>query len=225
MNRRSKTMRPSATLARSYPVIRLSMAGPMLALLIGLLVHSVVQAQVPDNFSYQGYLTDNSGQPVDQPVTVELSLYTVGTGGNALWSEVQAITPVEGVFTATLGQDPLNLFPANLFDSQLYLGITVNSDTEMVPRTELTTAPFSHKARDAETVDGFSASQLDQSSAVAGLTTDVSTLEGDVTQLQTDLTTVENTLPTLQLGIPILRQRFLDSTDFFRRHGDLRNRR
>ncbi len=163
--------------------------GPLLA--VGLIAAPVlVTAQVPNNVTYQGYLADTNGQAVNAPVAVSLSLYANAAGGAPLWSEDYVITPTEGVFNIILG-DSQNPFPANLFEGPLFLGIRVEGDSEMVPRTELTTAPFSHKAADAGTLTGRTASDLDQSS-------DVTTLQSDLANVESDISSIESTLPTLQ---------------------------
>ncbi|MDH5191279.1 MAG: hypothetical protein OEW89_08510 [Gammaproteobacteria bacterium] len=125
-----------------------------------------VKSAIPDNIDYQGYLTDSGGSPLNGSVNVTFSLYNVDTGGIALWSNTQAVTVSNGLFEVQLG-GLSNPFPLGLFDNPLWLGITVETDGEMSPRTSFSSAAFAFKADDAYTLEGMSASNLDQSGHVA----------------------------------------------------------
>lgn len=160
----------------------IKITGMAVLLVLGLGIADGLWAEVPDNLSYQGFLRDSAG-PVSGPVSVEFALYTVEDGGVSLWTEAQVVNASDGVFTALLGEG-LVPFPLDLFDVPLFLGIRIESGDEMTPRTPLTSSAYSHKARDANTLGGIDASQLDQSDEVSVLTA--------------DLTAVENTLTTLQ---------------------------
>ncbi len=183
-----------------------------------LLVAPNASAQIAESLNYQGYLTDAAGAPLDSATNVTFSIYAVQNGGSPLWSDTQVTTPEQGLFNAQLGASG-NPFPAGLFDTPLWLGITVGADAEMTPRREFAATPYSHRARDADTIGGINPSALDQSADVAtlesGLTlaqsnisvlqTNTATQAADIAQLDTDLsstgadlTVVENTLPTLQ---------------------------
>lgn len=89
----------------------------------------------------QGILKKANGNAVDDGTySLTFKLYNVSTGGTALWSETQADVEVaSGIYTATLGSaNPLNI----PFNETYYLGVTVGSTTEMLPRIQLTTAPY-----------------------------------------------------------------------------------
>ncbi len=62
-------------------------------------------SQVPLGISYQGVLTELSGDVVvDGNYVLTFRLYDAATGGNELWSEIQALVAVtDGVFSVTLG--------------------------------------------------------------------------------------------------------------------------
>jgi hypothetical protein len=98
-------------------------------------------AQIPKKLSYQGILTDDSGNPLSGDQTLTLKLYDVGSGGTALWEETQNVVVDFGVFNVILGEvTPLNLS----FDKQYWLGITVAPNpTELSPRVQLTAAAYS----------------------------------------------------------------------------------
>ena len=97
-------------------------------------------AQINPNLSIQGILKKSNGVAVnDGSYSITFKLYTVPTGGTALWTETQPEVEVSsGIYSATLGTvTPLNI----PFNQLYYLGITVGS-TELAPRNLLTTAPY-----------------------------------------------------------------------------------
>ncbi len=94
-------------------------------------------------FNYQGYLTDSGNNPVTDSLDIVVRLYDVETNGTALWSETHNSVPVtEGLFSLLLGS--IDTLDQGLFDDNesLWIGITVGSDEEMVPRERLPRIPF-----------------------------------------------------------------------------------
>lgn len=84
---------------------------------------------------YSGYVTDADGAALSGAHDVTVSLYTVATDGTAVWTEDQAdLDFSDGFFTVALGSDDANPLPA--FGDDLYLGISIDGDTEMTPRNE-----------------------------------------------------------------------------------------
>ncbi|MCF8301997.1 MAG: hypothetical protein K9I94_01880 [Bacteroidales bacterium] len=115
--------------------------------LVLLFISNFLIAQtVPNLIDYQGKLSDSDGNPLDEQVSITFSIYPVSSGGSALWSETQEQVYVsEGVFHVLLGSQ--NPFPADLFDqSSLWLGINVNNDGEMTPRSRIASVPFAMKS-------------------------------------------------------------------------------
>ncbi len=147
------------------PPIRHSLMRGIMALL--LLIPLGVWA-IPQTLSYQGYLTDTSGAPLTGTHSLTFSLYTVSSGGTAQWSETQGTVQVSnGLFTVELGNGAA--FPVNLFATPLWLGISVDGDPEMSPRTPLSSGGYAFKAEDADRLEGVSAASLDQSAHVADM--------------------------------------------------------
>jgi len=105
-------------------------------------------AAPPATITYQGYLSDATGAPVNTPIAMTLSLYDVATGGAPIWSEYQSsIQVVNGVYSIQLG----SIVPIDLhFDRIYYLGAAVGSDLEMTPRQELSSVPYSFRAMSAD---------------------------------------------------------------------------
>lgn len=94
--------------------------------------------------SYQGHLTSANGQPVNGNTNMTFKLYTVPTGGTAVWTETRSSTnavPVtNGLFKVALGGvTPLD---TALLNQPLWLGITAGSDAEMTPREQLGSVPY-----------------------------------------------------------------------------------
>lgn len=64
-----------------------------------LLVSSFLYAQIPQTLSYQGVLKNAGGALVpngDYPLT--FNLYPAANGGTTLWTEVQTVSVMDGIF-------------------------------------------------------------------------------------------------------------------------------
>ncbi len=115
------------------------------SLLLSVAIPIAAFPQVPQTMGYQGLLTDGSGVVVsDGSYSLTFKIYSVSTGGSALWTEVQGtVSTVNGVFNVILGSvTALNI----AFDKTLYLEITVGSNV-LSPRIELTGSPYAMNAR------------------------------------------------------------------------------
>lgn len=89
----------------------------------------------------QGILKKANGNAVDDgEYSLTFRLYADSVGGTALWTETQsAVEVASGIYTTALGK----VTPLNLTFSQLYyLGVSVSGGGEMLPRIQLTTAPY-----------------------------------------------------------------------------------
>ena len=106
---------------------------------------------IPQQIAYQGYLEDDTGTPIDTDVEMTFALYDVSSGGTALWSETYpAITVTDGHFSVHLG----TITPVpHIFHGNIWLGITVEADDEMTPRTKFSSVPYAYRV---ETVDSAS---------------------------------------------------------------------
>lgn len=120
----------------------------------------LAEAAVPSHMNYQGYMTDSTGQALNGVHSMDFALYNLAAGGTPVWSETQIVNVSLGVFTVELGS--VSPFTPGLFDVPLWLGTTVLGE-EMSPRTPLSSVGFAFKAQDAITLEGVSATSLDQS--------------------------------------------------------------
>jgi hypothetical protein len=98
--------------------------------------------------SYQGFLTDDSGNVVqDGNYEITFRLYEEATGGIPLSVEIQTVEVTNGLFDAQLGSNSTpwfdDIFPPGLTPAKRYLEIQVGEDPPLVPRIELTTVPYS----------------------------------------------------------------------------------
>ena len=106
---------------------------------------SALQAQlsgpnVPDSLSFQGFLVDDSGVPIDDAVDITFKLYK---DANEIWSHTKANVAVSnGVFNVILGGTGLTSLDTVAFNVPIELGIKVGADPEISPRTPLTSAAF-----------------------------------------------------------------------------------
>jgi len=106
--------------------------------------------------SYQGRLADSSGNPLTGKYNLEFRIYDVPTGGVPLWTEMwtggNAVDVSDGLFNVMLGSIDNTLADSIEGYDELYLGITVGTDSEMVPRVQLGSVPFSFRSQQALTV-------------------------------------------------------------------------
>jgi hypothetical protein len=112
-----------------------------------------VPASVPASTNvipYQGRLANTSGAPLNGSYPMAFSLYNVASGGSPLWTESwsgpNSVSVNDGLFNVMLGS--LTSLPINIVtgNGSLWLGITVNTDNEMVPRVQLGSMPYAVQA-------------------------------------------------------------------------------
>jgi hypothetical protein len=116
---------------------------PILAVL--LTAAPAARAQVPQVLSYQGVLTDNAGAIVaDGSYNFTFRIYDTQIGGSLQYQEVQNAVPVQrGTFSVVIGSiTALTL----AFDQPYWLEMQVGADPALVPRVQLTSAPYAFMA-------------------------------------------------------------------------------
>lgn len=120
----------------------------------------VAEAAVPHLISYQGRLTDASGNPLTGSYAVTFRIYDAETAGSMLWEETHLGVVVEkGLFSVFLGGvAALNV----TFDRPYFLEIKVGTEV-MTPRQKVTSAAYalrSEKAENADAVGGMASSSF-----------------------------------------------------------------
>jgi hypothetical protein len=120
---------------------------------IELLFFSIVFA-VPMTTSYQGFLLDNNGSPINGNVTITFNLYATEVDNQSLWTEIhEDIMVSDGIFNVILGTE--SAITNDLFSKDLYLGIRIDNGSELSPRKRLTSTIYALRAAVAESVDGI----------------------------------------------------------------------
>ncbi len=103
-----------------------------------------MQSSGPPNWiNYQGRLTGPSGAPLpDGPKTVVFRIFGSAIGGPELWWDTEVVAVRGGIYSAKLGKDAPDPFPADLFtNGPLWLETTVDGKT-LTPRQEMGAVPF-----------------------------------------------------------------------------------
>jgi hypothetical protein len=92
--------------------------------------------------NFQGRLVNSVGQPINgSNIQVTFTIYDVTSEGTPLWSENQTIDADHGLYSVKLGI--VNPIPNNLFNgSTRWLGVKVGTDSEMIPRAQITSVPY-----------------------------------------------------------------------------------
>ena len=123
----------------------------LLAIVILLAATLVLGQAVPERMNYQGVLTDGGGTPVaDGQYDITFSIYTSLSGGAPLWTETNTVWVTGGIFGLMIG----TVTPIDLpFDRDYYLGISVDGGTELSPRRQLATTPYSFNSKHVRGID------------------------------------------------------------------------
>ena len=138
-------------------------------LLAALLQISLLLAAIPQQVNYQGFLSDSSGNPLNQTVALTATICSDSLGVTILWSEVHpSVVVTDGQFAVVLGS--VTPIPATVFSGAVrWLGIQVNSDPELRPLRPLLSTPSSYRSLVADT-SGFAKSVADNSVTSAKIT-------------------------------------------------------
>ncbi len=103
---------------------------------------SLSMAAAPLFINYQGKLTDSSGVPIENEVSVSFSFrfynHPTLSGANLLGSpDPNLVTPENGVFSV-----PVPVQAEWFSGTDVYLGVSVDGGLEMLPRQKLVSSPF-----------------------------------------------------------------------------------
>jgi len=98
----------------------------ILLVMLTLLACHVCLASVPTVMNYQGRLTNSAGQPVtDGSYQLVFNLYSVSTGGTAVWTETQSVQLTGGIFSVLLGS--VTPLPSSAFLGTTWLETVVSA--------------------------------------------------------------------------------------------------
>jgi hypothetical protein len=114
----------------------------LLVLLISMISSIIIFSQsLPQTINYQGVLKDAAGVTVaNGDYNITFKIYDVSSAGTALWTETKLVNVVDGIINTKLG----SIAPITLpFDNAYWLGVTIAAGSELTPRTELASVPYS----------------------------------------------------------------------------------
>ncbi len=95
----------------------------------------------PRTISYQGYLSDPAKKPVTGDHKIMINLYDSPSDGNLVHTEIFSANVQDGVFSVVIGSQQ-ELDPALQFNKQYWLGLSVDNNAELSPRTAFTSVPY-----------------------------------------------------------------------------------
>ena len=106
-------------------------------------------AIIGDGITYQGYLTDPDGTPLDGAFTMRFEIYNGEEKGTLLWDSGDvAVLVTDGLFEARLE------ITTDIFNGEeLWVAQTVNGEL-LTPRQEILPAPMAHTLRPGAIVKG-----------------------------------------------------------------------
>lgn len=115
---------------------------------------------IPPVITYQGRLTQTDGTPYTGSEPVKFTIY--GGTGSQLWSSgFIDVTFEDGLFTVRLGDSPQPALTPDIFaDTAVTLGITLDTNPEMTPRTRFSTQPYAYLASVADMAQSMAAGSV-----------------------------------------------------------------
>jgi len=126
----------------------MKMLNCFLAFILIVILNTTTYSQPARKMTYQGYLKDSEGNPINGSRTLTFTIYD--DQDKQLWKEIHIAVPMlDGLFTTVLGEfEPLNLH----FDMDYQLGIKIENDPELEPRILLTGSGYSFYSLIADSV-------------------------------------------------------------------------
>lgn len=164
---------------------------------------SRASAAINPQINFQGKMANPDGTNVTNGTySIVFSIYTVASGGSAVWTETQSsVSVTDGIFRVSLGSVTSLPGSVDFNGDSLFLGITVGADSEMTPRVRFTASPY---AFNSDRLGGLASTGFIQLGQSASPQADASTnsavfinktAAGNIIQLQSsgsDVFTVSN---------------------------------
>lgn len=110
----------------------------------------IEQSTMVNAIPLQGRLLSSSGSPLNGTYTITARLYDSSSSGTMLCEDDDSITVTNGLFNMSM--DFCN--SSDFYGEQVYLGISVDSDPEMTPRTRISPVPYAFNVRPGATIKG-----------------------------------------------------------------------
>lgn len=123
---------------------------------------------IPLHINYQGYITDDAGDPINDTLNMTFRIYGISAGGSELWNENHPAVLIEaGLFNELLGIS--NPIPDSIFElgQSRWLELQVEAQT-MSPRTEITSVAYAYRSVKTDTADYALNAPPDSDWAISG---------------------------------------------------------
>ena len=119
-------------------------------MLLCLSLGAAAVSAAPQYISYQGYLVDDAGNPVNSTTNITFLIYADAHGGVAEWQEThEDVVVINGLFNVSLGRV---VDFGTLFDGGTkYLACKMDDGVESDPRIPLISVPYALHAQQADT--------------------------------------------------------------------------
>ena len=115
-----------------------------------ILLFPLTTGAIPQLLNHQGYMANNNGTPTTGSADVTFNLYADETEGESIWTQTISVTFDGGYYSVVLGPGTPEL-SVTLFDgSELYLGTTLDGQSEFMPRMKLTSVPYAFRVNAVE---------------------------------------------------------------------------
>ena len=103
---------------------------------------------INQQISFQGKVFNKTvGTNVtDGTYTFTFRIYSVSSGGAAIWTETKSLAVANGIFQTYLGDTTVLPGSIDFNTNNIFLGIEYNSDGEMVPRIQFAAVPYALNA-------------------------------------------------------------------------------
>lgn len=107
----------------------------------------------PDVVTLSAYL-DEDGVPLHRTIAARFVFWDAPVGGDAVWSDEQALVVAHGALLAELGGRPGNPLPPVLFAGPRWLEVVID-DVSLEPRARIASAPYAIQASRAGECDSL----------------------------------------------------------------------
>lgn len=112
-----------------------------IAIALGLMVlTNKASAAESEYLQHQGIVYDTRGQPIEGSQRMMFRLYNSPTSNEILWEEAQVVEVQHGLYSVDLGS--IVQISHDVFaEDRIYLGISIENDSEMTPRLAIQSVP------------------------------------------------------------------------------------
>ncbi len=177
---------------------------------------------IPWHINYQGYLTDDLGNPATDTLDMTFGIWDASVSGTELWSEDQTVSVENGIFNVVLGS--IAPIPSDVFQSGQTRWLELTVETQVLsPRTEVTSVGYAYRSVKADSagycsltdmVDNFHASSVPGASDLFPRSfADAEYVNENQTDAITSLMILDGDIATLDLSDgAVSSAKILDST-------------